>query len=62
MGIEEYKVVRDHFEARLDLGYGFPCCACKHIDQKAHEEPCRSCDHNVNAVREDDPANNSSHQ
>lgn len=50
MGLQEYIVRRDKFDPRQDLGYGFPCCACKHMTQSAKDEPCRTCDHNFNAV------------
>lgn len=53
MSLRDYYVKRDKFEPRMDLGYGFPCCSCNHVKQSCHDEPCRTCDHNVSAVPED---------
>jgi hypothetical protein len=32
------------------LGLSFPCNCCKHRHNKDTDVPCRTCDHNVNAV------------
>jgi len=55
MSLQDYTVKRDKFEAKLDLVYGFPCNACKHIHKPCHDEPCQSCDHNVNAIDDSFP-------
>ena len=42
---------RDKFEpADLSLALAFPCCACKyrHVEDD-QDEPCVSCDYNLNA-------------
>ena len=57
MSLRDYAVARDNF--CLDpLGYNdprfaFPCCVCRNKDKGDQEEPCRTCDHNVNAVKDD---------
>lgn len=53
MGLELYIAHRDKFEAdEPDGGFqlAFPCCVCKHRHGADMDEPCRSCDHNANAV------------
>jgi len=32
-------------------GFGFPCSKCRHRFKTDKEEPCRTCGHNVNAVK-----------
>jgi hypothetical protein len=59
MSLKDYAVNRDKFE-RLGNGSGsltldFPCCVCFHRFRKDTEEPCRTCDHNCNAVKESPP-------
>lgn len=55
MSIESYIVRRDNFEADTDSHLAFPCCVCVHRHGSDREEPCRTCDHNANAVA-DEPA------
>ena len=54
MPISDYVSPRDKFE--LDEDFGFPCHCCVHRSKPEHEEPCRTCGHNINAVPEDDNA------
>jgi hypothetical protein len=59
MSLQDYAVKRDKFE-RSGNGSGsltldFPCCVCFHRFRKDTEEPCRTCDHNVNAVKDPPP-------
>ena len=59
MSLKDYAVNRDKFE-RSGNGSGsltldFPCCVCFHRFRKDTEEPCRTCDHNVNAVKDAPP-------
>jgi len=56
MSLQIYGVKRDNFF--LDVkeilnGLDFPCCCCQFRTCKDSEDPCRTCDHNVNAVKED---------
>lgn len=58
MSLRDYTKARDKFQlgdGQHFSGFDFPCCDCKHVRQSADMEPCRTCDHNVNAV--DDTAN-----
>lgn len=51
MGLSAYSVKRDKFEPEGgDLGLSFPCCVCLHRHGTDQVEPCRTCDHNINAV------------
>lgn len=51
MGLATYSVTRDNFEADGgDQGFSFPCCVCVHRHGSDQAEPCRTCDHNANAV------------
>lgn len=49
---------RDKFEpAELSLAFAFPCCACKYRHaEDDQDEPCVSCDHNLNARAESERA------
>jgi hypothetical protein len=49
MGLTDYSVRRDKFEAAQSGGLAFPCSCCIHSVGEAQDEPCRTCDHNVNA-------------
>ena len=42
---------RDKFDPDiLSLALAFPCCACKYRNlEDDQDEPCVSCDHNLNA-------------
>jgi hypothetical protein len=57
MSLKDYAVNRDKFEYGLNYSmFGFPCCVCEHREGKAQNvEPCRTCDHNVNAVKDPPP-------
>jgi hypothetical protein len=60
VSLRDYAVARDKFA--LDARNGgpprfapevaFPCCVCAHAEHTDSEEPCRTCDHNVNAVKD----------
>jgi hypothetical protein len=52
MSLREFDVVHDKFEFDEYGPLCFPCCACKHRLAKDDEEPCRTCDHNSNAVED----------
>ena len=56
MSLKDYSVLRDNF-CLHPLGvnnpiFSFPCCVCRNQDREDHEEPCRSCDHNCNSVKD----------
>lgn len=57
MALKDYGVARDKFEipehglVGIDEQLCFPCCCCVHHYKTDSEEPCRTCDHNSNAVR-----------
>lgn len=54
MSLRDYLVERDKFQHGHDYSiYGFPCCVCEHRQYDAQKEPCRTCDHNANAVKDD---------
>jgi len=55
MGLQDYVMHRDKFEFKNSTGntFDFPCCVCKNNRKDDSEEPCRTCDHNVNAEREE---------
>ena len=61
MPLSDYEVTRDKFELDHDrdafkIGLGFPCNQCVNNYMDDSEDPCRACDHNINAVPEDDNA------
>lgn len=46
-------VPRDKFEPEYQgRGFEIPCCWCKHRHGSDDQEPCRTCDHNANAVED----------
>lgn len=53
MGLIDYSVKRDKFEANQFGPLCFPCSACTHAGGEAQDEPCRTCDHNANAEPEE---------
>jgi hypothetical protein len=55
MSLKDYAVNRDKFEADEWGPLSFPCEACKHWRKAQNVEPCRTCDHNCNAVKESPP-------
>jgi hypothetical protein len=58
MSLQDWTCASDKFEPE-DEGLtrlAFPCCACKHNRKTDADEPCRTCDHNVNAVKPDAPS------
>jgi DnaJ-class molecular chaperone len=59
MSLKDYAVNRDKFELRKDgrhaLSLDFPCCHCSYCFKAETDEPCRTCDHNVNAVKDPPP-------
>lgn len=50
IGLKDYVVFRDHFDPDTDSTMAFPCCSCTHRHGLDTEDPCRTCDHNGNAV------------
>jgi len=53
MGLQDYAVTRDRFEYGdyfYKVEFDFPCCVCKWNQCDCADEPCRTCDHNVQAV------------
>lgn len=51
MSLDKYKVARDKFALDDTASvFCFPCCACLHRKRSEHDNPCRTCDHNRNAV------------
>ena len=59
MSLKDYEVKRDKFalDECIVFTLSFPCCSCRNRAKMDYEDPCRTCDHNANAVREDDTAN-----
>ena len=56
MSLRDYAVARDNF-CHDPMGYNnpkfsFPCCVCRNTYKGDQEEPCRTCDHNVNAAKD----------
>lgn len=50
MPLFDYTVARDRFEPDESAsGLSFPCSACRHRVGSDREEPCNSCDFNLNA-------------
>lgn len=43
-------VARDKFEPDEEGHMAIPCCWCKHRHGSDTQEPCRTCDHNCNAI------------
>ena len=59
MPLSDYVVQRDKFELDryiVNNQMHFPCNQCIHNNKKHDVEPCRTCDHNIGAVPEDDNA------
>ena len=54
MSLRNYDVRRDKFEPDVRGSFGFPCFACKHRYGKDTDEPCRTCDHNAGAVKDEE--------
>lgn len=54
MSIFEYVVTRDKFELEDSMELSFPCSQCVHRKGTDHDEPCVSCDHNLNSDDPDD--------
>lgn len=58
MGLLNYTVKRDKFEAEeITNGFDFPCGICVHRHGRDIDEPCRTCDHNLRAVQDDEAPN-----
>ena len=59
MSLKDYAVNRDKFQLRKDgrhaLSLDFPCCHCSYCFKVETDEPCRTCDHNSNAVKNPPP-------
>ena len=59
MSLKDYAVNRDKFQLRKDgshaLSLDFPCCHCSYCFKAETDEPCRTCDHNSNAVKDAPP-------
>jgi hypothetical protein len=56
MSLRDYVVTRDKFQLHdkgtVGLELSFPCCHCQHRNIRDTDEPCRTCDHNINAVHD----------
>ena len=56
MSLDQYVVQRDKFSIATDGSVGwslsFPCCSCQHQHKRDTEEPCQTCDHNANSIRD----------
>lgn len=52
MSLQDYAVKRDKFEYDDSSVFDFPCTVCKSKTKQDTDEPCRTCDHNANAVKE----------
>jgi hypothetical protein len=69
MSLKDYAVARDKFTRDSHDGgpprfadeVAFPCCVGANSEHTDDEEPCRTCDHNVNAVK-DEPVSIRSHE
>lgn len=58
MGLIDYAVQRDKFQADgVTDGLDFPCGVCIHRHGTDMEEPCRTCDHNMRSVPDDEVPN-----
>ena len=60
MSLKDYAVNRDKFKVtpngtQFKPRYNFPCCCCINNDNDERSEPCRTCDHNSNAVKDPPP-------
>jgi hypothetical protein len=56
MTIENFIVKRDSFEPDDTVGtLCFPCCACIYREKSHLDMPCRRCDHNAAADKDDAP-------
>ena len=60
MSLQDYAVNRDKFNVTLfgkqfKPRYNFPCSCCANNDKDERSEPCRTCDHNSNAVKDAHP-------
>lgn len=55
MGLEAFVVQRDKFklDESAEVHLAFPCCVCAHRHGTDRDEPCRTCDHNLGAVQEE---------
>lgn len=58
MPLKDYLVPRDKFEDDDWSEFCFPCCCCKHRHGPCTDEPCRTCDHNIGAVDEEEDNEN----
>ena len=47
-------VRRDKFEPENAGHFAEPCCWCVHRFGSDTAEPCRTCDHNANAIQDQD--------
>jgi hypothetical protein len=58
MALIDYTMNRDKFELEVEYvnGFDFPCGLCKHRHGADSDEPCRTCDYNVSAVRDEGEA------
>ena len=55
MSLRDYVAIpRDKFELQelVTDGFDFPCGLCKHRHGTDRDEPCRTCDHNINSIIE----------
>ena len=55
MAINSFTVARDNFALDQNLpGLAFPCNCCAHRNGNDSDAPCRTCDHNLNAMPDHD--------
>jgi hypothetical protein len=54
MSLKDHEVPRDKFEPDDSVnGLSFPCNCCAYRNLSDSDEPCRTCDHNLNSVSYD---------
>ena len=58
MALMDYIVQRDKFQAEeVTNGFDFPCGVCIHRTGTDMDEPCRTCDHNMRSVPDEEVPN-----
>ena len=61
MSLKDYSVASDNFQlhpkGRHHAEFAFPCCCCAYATAPDNFQPCASCDHNANSVRQVDRIN-----
>ena len=58
MSLKDYSVASDNFQLhpkdRHHAEFAFPCSCCAYATAPDNFQPCASCDHNANSVRQVD--------